>query len=276
MAEAAPPTEEVPIFNPIYWKVNRGEDIDVAYLDANYLKFPFSQAAPEIFTVGFSTDNDIIFSSATGGNRELQNVENINFTQTASGGAGRIKFPDGTLQTTAFTAGGAGNPVGAIITFAGSSAPAGYAVCNGNSRTVAGDPDLFAVIGYTFGGGGATFQLPNMIDKFVMGGATASGTVAGNNSPFINDTNITPFNPTQAAVQGGNTSVAFNTVAGITNWSYLKGEATGEGALDKYIPFCDDDNANGTDLALALQVGTGAVAFDNRPSHYVMIFCIKL
>jgi hypothetical protein len=103
MAETAPPTENVPIFNPIYWTINNGKEINVDYLDANYLKYPISQSAPEIFSAGLTTENDILFSNAVAGNRELVNVENIRMSQ---GGAGYIEFPDGTQQTTA--SGGAG------------------------------------------------------------------------------------------------------------------------------------------------------------------------
>ena len=106
MAETRPPSENVPVFNPRYWTLNDGGVIDEAFLDANYLKFPISQSAPEIFSAGLSTENDIIFNSVSAGNREIQNVETINFTQTTAGGAGYILFPDGTTQNTALSGAG--------------------------------------------------------------------------------------------------------------------------------------------------------------------------
>lgn len=62
-------------------------------------------------------------------------------------------------------------PVGGIMPWAGTiaSLPAGYLICDGagvDTTTYAG---LFAAIGYAFGGAGATFNLPNLKDKFVVG-----------------------------------------------------------------------------------------------------------
>ena len=53
-------------------------------------------------------------------------------------------------------------PTGSIIDFGGTVAPAGFLVCNGASYTVASQPDLFAVIGYTWGGSGLNFNVPNL------------------------------------------------------------------------------------------------------------------
>jgi hypothetical protein len=107
MSESTPPTEDVPVFNPAYFTTPSSfSQQSLDYLDANYLKFPISQATPEVFSNGLSTLNDIIFSSAVAQRRQLTNVENIIMTPLASGGAGYIQFPDGTQQTTAGGGGG--------------------------------------------------------------------------------------------------------------------------------------------------------------------------
>ncbi|RWA84406.1 phage tail protein [Mesorhizobium sp.] len=70
-------------------------------------------------------------------------------------------------------------PLGAVVPWSGSldSVPAGYAVCDGSSLSVADNPQLYFVIGKTFGGDGiTTFCLPDLQDRFVIG--TASGSVA--------------------------------------------------------------------------------------------------
>ena len=64
--------------------------------------------------------------------------------------------------------------VGEIIALAGSSSPSGYLFCNGapvSRTTYAG---LFAAIGtkYGAGDGSTTFNLPDLVDKFVMGSSS--------------------------------------------------------------------------------------------------------
>jgi len=54
---------------------------------------------------------------------------------------------------------------GAIHSYAGSSAPNGWLVCNGASYLTADYPDLFAVIGYTYGGSGANFNVPDLMTR---------------------------------------------------------------------------------------------------------------
>lgn len=69
-------------------------------------------------------------------------------------------------------------PIGSYIQFAGSQAPAGFLVCNGGEISRTTYSKLFAVIGTTYGSGdgSTTFNLPNLIGKFLEGGSS-SGTV---------------------------------------------------------------------------------------------------
>lgn len=62
-------------------------------------------------------------------------------------------------------------PVGTIAPFAGpaSSIPAGWLHCNGASLSTTAYPDLFAVIGTGWGGGGSTFRVPDLRGQFLRG-----------------------------------------------------------------------------------------------------------
>ncbi len=66
-------------------------------------------------------------------------------------------------------------PAGIIQMFGGSSAPAGYLLCDGTSYTTASFPGLFAAIGYTFGGVGANFNVPDLRDRFPLGTGSHAG-----------------------------------------------------------------------------------------------------
>lgn len=60
-------------------------------------------------------------------------------------------------------------PSGSVIPFAGSSAPTGFLLCAGQSLVVADYQDLHDVIGYTYGGSGANFTLPDLRGRVVAG-----------------------------------------------------------------------------------------------------------
>jgi microcystin-dependent protein len=52
-------------------------------------------------------------------------------------------------------------PPGAIQDFAMNMAPSGWLVCDGTSYATSAKPNLFAAIGYTWGGSGANFNVPD-------------------------------------------------------------------------------------------------------------------
>jgi microcystin-dependent protein len=53
-------------------------------------------------------------------------------------------------------------PTGTILDFAGTVAPSGFVMADGTSYSTSTHPALFAVIGYTWGGSGANFNVPNL------------------------------------------------------------------------------------------------------------------
>lgn len=55
------------------------------------------------------------------------------------------------------------------LPWAGAVAPTGWLLCEGQSLLVATYPDLFAAIGYTYGGAGANFNVPDTRGRFVLG-----------------------------------------------------------------------------------------------------------
>jgi microcystin-dependent protein len=65
--------------------------------------------------------------------------------------------------------GPSGLPTGAISQFAGSTAPTGYLLCEGQSLSTTTYSALFNVIGYTYGGSGASFNIPNLQNRIPVG-----------------------------------------------------------------------------------------------------------
>lgn len=71
-------------------------------------------------------------------------------------------------------------PVGTILPYAGSVAPAGWLLCNGALYAKGGDQkDLFTIIGTMYGGEGDKFKVPDLRGSFVM------GAVPGNNNDSL-------------------------------------------------------------------------------------------
>ena len=60
-------------------------------------------------------------------------------------------------------------PTGTVLSYAASTAPLGYLVCAGQSVLVADYGDLHDVIGYTYGGLGASFNLPDLRGRVIAG-----------------------------------------------------------------------------------------------------------
>jgi microcystin-dependent protein len=58
------------------------------------------------------------------------------------------------------------NPVGTLLDFAGTSAPSGWLMCDGRSLSVLSFNGLFSVIGYSYGGSGANFNIPDFRGRF--------------------------------------------------------------------------------------------------------------
>ena len=77
-------------------------------------------------------------------------------------------------------------PTGVVQAFAGSTTPRGWLLCDGSAVSRTNYAALYAVIGTTYGAGNGstTFNLPNLVDKFVEGSATA-GTVKSAGLPNI-------------------------------------------------------------------------------------------
>lgn len=89
-----------------------------------------------------------------------------------------VTFTDGTMQGKIKSIVYDGVPTGTVLSFAGKTAPTNYLLCNGQAVSRTAYADLFKVIGTTYGAGdgSSTFNLPNLVDRFVEGGSTSGAT----------------------------------------------------------------------------------------------------
>lgn len=73
-------------------------------------------------------------------------------------------------------------PVGSLFQYAGSTAPAGWLLCQGQLLTISSYPSLFNVIGNVYGGNGVTqFALPDLRGRVAIGsgGSYSIGSTGG-------------------------------------------------------------------------------------------------
>lgn len=95
-------------------------------------------------------------------------------------------------QVTAMIA--AAVPSGVISQFAGSTAPTGYQLCLGQSLSKTTYPELHAAIGYTYGGSGDTFYLPNLQNRVPVAKGSGSfaslGNVGGSQTVQLSEANL--------------------------------------------------------------------------------------
>jgi len=67
---------------------------------------------------------------------------------------------------------------GEVRAYCGSAAPSGWVLCDGSSYATADKPDLFSIIGYTYGGSGANFNVPDFQGRMLIGAGSGAGLTA--------------------------------------------------------------------------------------------------
>ena len=108
---------------------------------------------------------------------KLETARKITLTGKAAGSAMFDGSKDIDLEVTKLAD---GVTIGAIMPFSGNGdIPAGYLLCDGAAVSRTMYPDLFGVIGTTYGAGdgSTTFNLPDLTDKFIEGGKTAGTSI---------------------------------------------------------------------------------------------------
>jgi microcystin-dependent protein len=106
-------------------------------------------------------------------------------------------------------------PVGLILPFGSETPPAAFLLCDGGSYDTEAYPELFSAIGYSFGGSGGAFNVPNLLNRTVVGmGDDFDFAISGgevnhtlDTSEIPSHTHTIPLTATTLAVEPGEVTV---------------------------------------------------------------------
>lgn len=159
-------------------------------------------------------------------------------------------------------------PIGSIMAFAGATAPAGWAICDGAEVSRVTNAGLFALIGTTYGvgDGSLTFNLPDLFGKFPLGRGGAGYPLgdSGGAASVALTTNQLPAH-THGSAGAHNHDVSARATAGTTPGSQAVSAATGAGTL-----------TTTTDGAHTHASVGGGDAHENMPPYTVIIYIIRV
>jgi len=112
-------------------------------------------------------------------------------------------------------------PVGSIVAFAGNTIPYnnGMLVCNGQSLNTTTYDHLFNQIGYTYGGSGDNFNLPDLVTNPYIQGGTVSGELRPSSITLTTDVSLNVAN--LPSLSAGNFALGSQSYLANTNELYF-------------------------------------------------------
>ena len=153
-------------------------------------------------------------------------------------------------------------PIGAVMSFARSTAPHGWLICDGTLYNAADYPALYAVIGSSYGSAGAnTFRTPDLRGEFVRGWDNGRGVDTGRAWASWQSNMV--LKHTHTVVSTGTVSlfVALHPDGG--SGSLVTNGADSIHAVD-YTPDC---------VSTGMTILAGGD--ENRPRNLALLYCIK-
>lgn len=182
-------------------------------------------------------------------------------------------------------------PLGSIVLYPTAVPPnSKWLVCEGQSIPKASYPDLFNIIGYTFGGSGIQFNLPDFQKKFIVGydgGGSANYQVIGQGAGSNSVTLTGPQSGVSPHTHPATTNITINS-GGEHSHSQRAGDGLSGGGFDigeydqaSWYPVDGPDGTHShTGSATTTVLNSGYVdateAHENRPEFIVFPFMMKV
>jgi microcystin-dependent protein len=172
-------------------------------------------------------------------------------------------------------------PVGSLQAFAGADAPTGWLLCNGSSYSTSAYPELFSVLGYTYGGSGANFNVPDLRGRVPMGAGTGAQNGGAGTGAISGGTSLTAR--TRGAFGGDERLQQHNHTASDSGHTHQVGSNSGPDNLSGPHTGNYDPNTFGiafyytttTGYANISVANTGSGSGQNMPPFVVTNYIIK-
>ncbi len=158
-------------------------------------------------------------------------------------------------------------PVGTIVSFAGSSAPSKWLLCQGQSLSTTTYGALWNAIGYTYGGSGANFNLPDCRGRTIIAPDAGASRVTANNAlGSAAGSQAIPAHNHYSFIRNSS-SIAYSNNLSTTN-SPITFTQNGSDSFNYTIT---SNGGNTPDVGLTSTTGTGT---NNLPPYIVINYII--
>jgi len=221
------------------------------------------------------TTGAITFSDGAAGNMQVLTLGNASETLQVNAGATAPEW----------AAGADPHGAGMVVCWAGAhgSVPAGWLLCDGASVATATYADLHTAIGYVYGGAGANFNLPNLVDVFVRGQSTQTAATGGADSLTLSTAQMPTH--THTITDGGHThtvndsghnhQLPYSTSTPTTH-SLIAISGSTNNRIYQYTSSATTGITNASNTTGITNANTGSSnSFDNRPAYIELMYIIK-
>jgi len=204
------------------------------------------------------TTGAITFSDGAAGNMQVLTLGNASDTLAVNAAA---TAPEWVV---------AADPHGAgmVVCWAGAagSVPAGWLLCDGASVATATYSALHTAIGYVYGGAGANFNLPNLVNRFVRGQSTQTAATGGADSLTLSTAQMPAHTHVLSVTDSGHTHT-------IEWYGGGGGSAVSETQLGNITNHATSSSTTGITVSAATTGSSSS--FDNRPAYIELMYIIK-